>query len=137
MNNTKKMFWIKLAYWLGIGADALWVVGLLSPSVFALLVGRPDFQADLQVRLIMGIGASLMAGWTLLLVWAVQKPIERKGVILLTAFPVVAGLFVVSLIGFLAGNTFNLWMIIKTIVLITSMVTSYTLAGSLCKGEAL
>jgi hypothetical protein len=28
----KKMFLIKIAYWLGIGADALWAVGLLPYS---------------------------------------------------------------------------------------------------------
>jgi len=37
----KNLFLIKLAYWLGIGADALWAVVLLFPLVFGLLTGRP------------------------------------------------------------------------------------------------
>jgi len=123
------MFLIKGAYWLGIAADALWAVGLLSPRVFGLLSGEPDFDPDLQVRLIMAIGGTLMTGWTCLLLWAVRDPIERRVVILLTAFPVVFGLFVVALIGFLEGGTSNLWVLIKTTVLFLSMITSYILAG--------
>jgi len=119
---------IKMPYWLGIVADALWVAGLFSPVVFGILTGTPDFDPDLQIRLIMGIGGSLMAGWTLLLLWAVQQPIERRFVILLTAFPVVFGMFVITLIGFLNGNTTNLWLIFKTVVLMVSMVTSFFLA---------
>lgn len=119
---------IKLPYWLGIAADALWVAGLFSPVVFGILTGTPDFNPDLQIRLIMGIGGSLMAGWTLLLCWAVRQPVERRFVILLTAFPVVFGMFVVALIGFMNGNTTNLWLMIKTIVLMITMVTSFFLA---------
>ena len=36
--------------------------------------------------LIMAIGGTLMTGWTLLLVWALQDPIGRRAVILLTAY---------------------------------------------------
>ena len=123
MNEQKKrMFLIKIAYWLGIAADALWAVGLLLPQVFGILTGRPDFNPDLQIRLIMGIGGSLMTGWTLLLLWAVRKPIERRVVILLTAFPVVFGLFIVAIIGVLEGNTFNIWILVKNTILIISMV---------------
>jgi len=66
----KRMFLIKTAYWLGIGADGLWALALLFPPLFGLLTGRPDFNPDLQFRLTMGIGGSLMTGWTLLLLWA-------------------------------------------------------------------
>lgn len=125
---NREFFLIKFAYWLGIGADALWAVGLFVPQVFGVLTGNPGFDPDLQVRLIMGIGGSLMTGWTMLLLWAVRKPIERRAVILLTAFPVVSGIFAVTLLGFLNGST-PLWIIVKTIILIVFMVTSYYLAG--------
>jgi hypothetical protein len=45
----------------------------------------------------MYVGASLMAGWTALLVWADRKPVDRRGVIPLTLFPVMAGLIGASL----------------------------------------
>ena len=134
MNEQKnKLFLIKIAYWLGIGVDALWAVGLLIPQVFGILTNNPDFNPDLQLRLIMGIGGSLMTGWTFLLLWAVRKPIERRVVILLTAFPVVFGLFIVALIGFLKGNTFNIWILIKNSILFISMISSYILAGKMAK----
>ena len=129
----KKMFLIKIAYWLGIGADALWAVGLLVPQVFGILTGNPDFNPDLQFRLAMAVGGTLMTGWTFLLLWAVRKPIERRGVILLTAFPVVFGLFIVALIGFLDGNTINIWILIKNTILFISMINSYILAGKMTK----
>ncbi len=128
-DQKKKMFLIKFPYWLGIGADALWAVGLLFPIIFGILTNSPDFNPDLQTRLIMGVGGSLMTGWTFLLLWAVKEPIERRFVILLTAFPVVFGLFVVALIGYLDGNTSNIWILVKNSILFISMVTSYKLAG--------
>ena len=131
--NDRRMVWIKLAYWLGIGADALWVVGLLFPAAFRLLVGISEFDPDIQVRLIMGMGGSLMAGWTLLLLWAIRQPIERRVVILLTAFPVVFGMFIVALFGFLDGNIWVLWLLIKSVILMVSMTSSYVLACKLAK----
>jgi len=133
VNETKNMFWIKIAYWLGIAADALWAVGLLFPKIFGILTGQLDLKPDLQLRLIMGIGGALMTGWTFLLLWAVKQPIERRAVILLTAFPVVFGLSVVALIGFLVGNTSNIWILIKNSILIISMITSYMLASKAAK----
>ena len=136
MNEQNRMFLVKVAYWLGIGSDALWAVLLLFPQMFGILTGRPDFDPDLQTRLIMGIGGSLMAGWTFLLVWAVREPIERRVVILLTAFPVVFGMFIISLIEVLNGNTFIVWILIKTTILIISMVISYVLASSMARGTS-
>lgn len=128
IGQNQKMFLIKVAYWLGIGADALWAVVLLFPQIFGIITGIPDFNPDLLTRLIMGMGGTLMTGWTFLLLWAVKKPIERRFVILLTAFPVVFGMFIVALIGYLKGNTFNIWILVKTSLLFISMVTSYILA---------
>jgi len=128
MGIQKKMFLIKLPYWLGIGADALWAIALLSPTVFGLLLGRPDFNPELEVRLIMAIGGTLMTGWTCLLIWALQDPIGRRAVILLTAFPVVFGMFLIALAGFIKGGTFSAWILIKTMILFVSMVVSFGLA---------
>ena len=136
MNEHKKrMLLIKIGYYLGIGADALWAVGLFFPHIYGLLTGTPDFAPDLQIRLIMGIGGSLMTGWTFLLLWAVREPIKRRAVSLLTAFPVVFGLFVATLIGVLDGNTSSIWILIKLTLLFIFMVTSYILAGKMDRNE--
>lgn len=133
MNETMRMKFIKGTYWLGIIADALWIVGLLSPRVFGLLTGDPGFDPSLQVRLIMGIGATLMTGWTALLFWALQKPIARRGVLLLTACPVIIGMFTVALIGLLDGGSANIFLVIKTTILMIAFSTSYYLAGKMDK----
>ncbi len=122
-----RIFFIKVTYWLGIVADALWSVALLFPAGFAILTGKSDFDPDIQVRLIMGMGGSLMIGWTILLIWAVRRPIERRFVILLT-YPVVLGMFIVSLVGYLEGCTSSPWILIKTIILMIAMTTSYILS---------
>ena len=131
MTNKKISFLIRFPYWLGIIADALWAIALLFPPVYGLLIGNSDFIPDLQYRLTMSIGGILMAGWTLLLLWGVQNPIERRFVILLTAFPVVFGLFCVSLIAYHSGNPASLWIVIKTAFLFVTMVISYFLASKI------
>jgi hypothetical protein len=136
MDLRKTMFLIRMPYWLGIAADALWAVALLFPPLFFTLTGTPGFNPDLQVKLIMGVGGSLMTGWTLLLIWALRRPIERRVVALLTAFPVVVGMFVVAFIGFLAGSAANLWIMAKTILLFVTMVTSYVLADRIAGQRA-
>ena len=118
-----------LPYWLGIAADALWAVALFVPQVFGTLTGNPDFNPDRDSRLTMAIGGVLMAGWTILLLWAVRDPIQRRFVILLTAFPVVFGFFTIALIQVLEGNAFQIWILVKTAVLFVSMIASYFLAG--------
>ena len=125
--------WIRAPYGLGIGADALWAVALFHPGVYGALTSDPGFHPDLQVRLVMGIGGSLMTGWTLLLLWAVREPIERRVVILLTAFPVVSGMFVVALIGVVEGDGSGAWILVKTVVLFVSMMASYLLASTVAR----
>jgi ABC-type phosphate/phosphonate transport system permease subunit len=45
----------------------------------------------------MMVGASLMLGWTVLLIWADRKPVERKGIILITIIPVVIGMILAGI----------------------------------------
>lgn len=80
----------------------------------------------------MAMGGVLMAGWTVLLLWAVRRPIERRFVILLTAL-VVAALFLLALVNVLKGNTNEYWILIKCLVLFVAMLTSYSLAGRMVR----
>ena len=120
---------IKGPYWLGVIADALWAVALFFPPVFGWLTGADGFSPEWQMRSVMAIGGVLMAGWTVLLFWAVQKPIDRRFVILLTAL-VVAALFFLALMNFVKDNTSQIWILIKCLILIAAMLTSYALAGA-------
>ena len=123
-----KLWLIKFPYWLGIAADALWAAALLFPPVFGVLTGENDFSPDWQMQSVMTIGGILMAGWTALLLWAVQHPIERRFIILLTAM-VVAALFLLALVNVLRGTTNEYWILIKCLVLFVTMITSYSLSG--------
>ncbi len=121
---------IVIPYWLGSGADARWAIALFTPRLFSALIGNFELDPDQDYRLIMAIGGVLMTGWTILLLWAVRDPIERRFVILLTAFPVVFGFWTIALIQVLAGNTLQIWILVKTTILFASMIASYFLASS-------
>jgi hypothetical protein len=54
-----------------------------------ILDGLMGFDMFLSTQPVMMLGTALMIGWTILLLWGLQKPIERKGTLIITAFPVV------------------------------------------------
>jgi hypothetical protein len=80
--------------------DGLTLLPMLFPSLGGKIFGIRSFFPGSDYIYAMNIGASLMLGWTLLLIWAAQRPIERVGVILLTVVVVIgllaAGLSAVS-----------------------------------------
>jgi hypothetical protein len=92
MMSEEKIRWLRISYWVGAVADALTLVPMLSPKAGGAMFGIEDFDPPIEYKYAMGLGASLMAGWTLLLVWADRKPLERKGVLPLTVFPVIFGI---------------------------------------------
>lgn len=86
--------WLKASYIVGAVADGL--IGILM-----LLPGR---MGETEFRYPMGLGASLMFGWTALLLWAYKRPMERKGVLVLTIFPVISGLMATGIWAVAAGH---------------------------------
>jgi hypothetical protein len=88
---------LRIAYRIGIVLDAAMIPPMLFPPIGAAMFGIADFRPGPEYRYAMYVGASLMAGWTALLLWADRKPAERRGVILLTLVPVMAGLISASL----------------------------------------
>jgi hypothetical protein len=73
---------------LGAVVDGLVLPPMLIPSLGASLFGLGGFFPGADYRYAMNIAASLMLGWTLLLLWAARRPIERNGVLALTAIVV-------------------------------------------------
>ena len=57
-----------------------------------------------------------MFGWTVLLLWANRKPMERKGVLLVTIFPVITGLLLTG-VWAVASGLFQVRRIIPTSIL--------------------
>ena len=82
-----KIIWLRISYWVGAIADGIATLRMLFPKI----------AYGVEYRYALGLGASLMLGWTFLLVWADRKPLERKGVLLLTIFPVITGLLLAEI----------------------------------------
>ena len=99
----KKLFFIKLVLWLGIIMDFVSCLPLLVPSLGAKMYGIPIVPSGEDYLYVSRMSAVFMFGWTLLLLWAVLKPVERRGVILLTVFPVLIGLAVSPLRAVMSG----------------------------------
>lgn len=92
MNRTHKIILLKISFWIGAIIDALAAIQLLIPSLWASSYGLTIDTTTGALTTALFTAAALMLGWTGLLIWADRKPIERKGILLLTAFPVVFGM---------------------------------------------
>lgn len=89
--------YIRFCYWLGAVLDLISAMLYLFPSILLKQLGIDNTLITFPTRYVLGNASALMFGWTALLIWAVQKPIQRKAVLLLTVFPVVSGLFLSAL----------------------------------------
>lgn len=93
---------LRLSYWLGAIADLSVGIAMVYPKFLAQVLRLEEPPLDIETRCALGIGASLMFGWAALLLWADRKPLERKGVLVLTV-AVILGLAFTILYGFLGG----------------------------------
>lgn len=89
-----KILLLKISLWAGAVFDGLVLFPMLSPEIGGMIFGIPNFNPGKDYKYAMLIGASLMAGWTSLLIWAAMKPIERKAIFIFTVFPVLIGLII-------------------------------------------
>lgn len=76
---------------------ASYIAGAVADGVIGILMLIPSRMGETEFRYPMGLGASLMFGWTAILLWGNIKPLERKGVLLLAIFPVITGLVVTGI----------------------------------------
>jgi hypothetical protein len=119
--------WLRISYRVGAIAD-----GIVALAMFAeAILGRPSplthYAPGTPYRYAIGLGASLMLGWTLLLLWADRKPEERRGVLLLTIVVVLglmgSGLFAMST-GFMPNAT-GMPVLVFQGLLIVLFISSY------------
>ena len=92
MTRDRTVTLLRASYWSGAITDAVAAIQMLSPTVFGAINDLPGFAPGADYRFAMGMGASLMIGWTVLLLWADRRPVERRGVLLITVVPVIVGL---------------------------------------------
>ncbi len=138
MTEQRKIRFMKITCWIGIAADALWAIAFIFPSLYGALAGIPNFDPGIQLRISLGIAASLMSGWTFLLLWAVQKPVERKAVMLLTAYPATTGLLItLSAQVFFGYKSFESigWILVKILLIIVLFTTSYVFGRQLSRKD--
>jgi hypothetical protein len=94
---------LRVSYWTGAVADGFFAIALLFPKLWGMALKIAPFNPDLQHRTAMAVGASLMFSWTALLLWADRKPMERKGVLLLTVFPALTCLAMTGIAAVVTG----------------------------------
>lgn len=122
----------RVAFLLGAVTDGLAILPMLSRRIGAALFGRDPSRTNHEYRYAMGIGASLMAGWTLLLLWGAASPLERRGLLVLTVFPVITGIVVATVLAVRRGvirlsRVVPLWVHLGVVSLFYAVV--YVLSG--------
>ena len=108
MWNQEKV--LRVAFLVGIITDALAILPMLVPALAYIFWGFDNVSGAYQFA--MGYSASLMLGWTVLLIWAYQKPLERKVVAALTVL-VICGLVLTEVVAVLLGHL-AVWRMIPT-----------------------
>jgi len=94
---------LQIAFVVGAVTDGLAVIPMLFRRIGAALFGGDATRNNMENRFAWGIGAALMAGWTLLLLWGAASPIARRDILLLTVFPVIAGIVLATVIAACRG----------------------------------
>ena len=143
MNDNQKLLAIRLVYWLGAIMDGLFAIDMTVIALYGTSIPlltdsftNVSFIADggLTYQYAMGIGAALMWGWTVLLLWADREPVERRGVLIITLFPVIVGIFVtnvVTIMNELVDLQEFLFRLVIQIGLMIAFLVSYLLAKNL------
>lgn len=101
---------LRTAFLAGAVTDAAAIGPMLVAPLASLLWGFED--ASGSYRFAMGYGASLMLGWTLLLVWASRRPVERRFVAALTVV-VIYGLVLTEILAVTSG-ALEAWRMVPT-----------------------
>jgi len=89
---------LRISFLIGAITDGLAIIPMVFPRIGSALFGGDIAKLGAEYRYAMGIGASLMAGWTSLLFWGAINPIERRDILILTLFPVIAGIIAATVV---------------------------------------
>jgi hypothetical protein len=121
------ILWLRISYWAGAVLDLLAGLTMLFPALFAVNNQLSSFYPTANYRYAMGMGAPLMLAWTVLLLWADRKPLERKGLLpitLLVVLGLVANEIVAARTGYISvGALVPTWIV--QAILSTLFIFSY------------
>ena len=76
--------WLRISFWVGAIADGIVALAMFAEAILAQPSPLTHYVPEIPYRYAMGVAGSLMLGWTILLLWANRKPVERRGVLLIT-----------------------------------------------------
>lgn len=130
-HSRKQALIVRIVFGIGAIIDGLMLVPLLSPAVTARMFGIQNFNPGADSSYASMIAASLMAGWTVLLVWAAVEPLKRRGILLLTCVPVLAALILSGVYAVSSGfiefrNMLPTWVIQFLLLVIYISVYLYS-----------
>lgn len=103
MELKNKILWLRACYWIGAIVDGFVAVAWLFPDRWASFSDFSQHSPGIELSFAMWQGAALMFGWTVLLLWADRKPVERKGILLITVFPVISGMILANILSVTSG----------------------------------
>jgi hypothetical protein len=95
VRNNKAVIWLKVSFLIGGVTDALALIPIGIPAAAKIFWGFSDFSGIYYFA--MGMGASLMLAWTILLFWAYRKPLERRSIALFTVI-IVTGFVITEIV---------------------------------------
>jgi hypothetical protein len=121
----RQVLWVRIAYWAGIITDAIAAIQMLFPVLLLRTYGI-DLVPTAEFSFALRYGAPLMIGWIVLLLWADHKPLERKDVLLITAFPVVVG-YIAMVIYAIAAGFAGLGQMIPALVVQAVLLMLFTI----------
>jgi len=123
---------LRISFLIGAITDGLAIIPMAFPRIGSALFGGDSAILGAEYRYAMGIGASLMAGWTTLLLWGAINPIERRDILILTLVPVVTGIIAATVIAVrnrivLLSRVIPLWIHLgfMSVLFIVSYVLSF------------
>jgi hypothetical protein len=87
MKKQQQIPLLRTTYWIGAILDALTATLFLLPNFWASFDQLTTYTASASLTFALGIASAMMFSWTFLPIWADRKPVERKGVLLLTILP--------------------------------------------------
>jgi hypothetical protein len=127
---------LRISFLVGAITDGLAIIPMVFPRIGSALFGGDLTRLGAEYRYAMGIGASLMAGWTALLVWGAINPIERRDILIITLIPVVAGIIAATISAVrnravLLSRVIPLWIHLGflSILFVVSYILSFCVAN--------
>jgi hypothetical protein len=116
--------WLRVSYWTGalvdLKAAIIMVLPNLFPPLYEAIGGKTAGGSASGENSMTLLAALLVFAWTCLLIWADRKPLERKGVLLLTLCPVLVGILAIRVQRMVAA-VFSTGYLVFTLLLIVIM----------------